>query len=89
MESGDGNPGCGSLTMEFSWMCLPCGSLVLGFIDRDSPRELMDLLRDVGMESEAVFQTLFHAPPDIPVEEELRPGFGEGGFVVVRAVKAS
>lgn len=83
------------------------GSLIAGFIDRDSawgrhfhstssarrffhppsPVELIGVLESVGLEFRISWQTLFGPPPDILREEEPRAGFGEGGFVVFKAIK--
>jgi SAM-dependent methyltransferase len=52
-----------------------------------SPGELVGVLGQMGMSVKASFQTLFGPPPDLKSEEEPRPGFGEGGFVVFKAVK--
>jgi hypothetical protein len=49
--------------------------------------ELIDILESVGLELQISWQTLFGPPPDLRREEEPRPGFGEGGFVVFKAVK--
>jgi ubiquinone/menaquinone biosynthesis C-methylase UbiE len=50
--------------------------------------EILAILKRIGMEFEEAFQTLYQPPPDIRVQEEPRSGFGEGGFVVFKAVKA-
>jgi tRNA-Thr(GGU) m(6)t(6)A37 methyltransferase TsaA len=83
------------------------GTLILGFIDKDSqwgqyyarrPRrrrffyppaakEIQDILKALSMESKEAFQTLFQPPPEISVQEEPKSGFGEGGFVIFKAIK--
>lgn len=57
------------------------------FFHPPSPVELIDILESVGLELQISWQTLFGPPPDLRREEEPRPGFGEGGFVVFKAVK--
>jgi SAM-dependent methyltransferase len=52
------------------------------------PKQVLDILEKTGMEFQAAFQTLYQPPPDIHQEEEPRDGFGEGGFVVVKATKS-
>jgi SAM-dependent methyltransferase len=52
-----------------------------------SPKEILDILEKIGMEFQEAFQTLFQPPPDIRKKEEPRRGFGEGGFVVLKARK--
>jgi ubiquinone/menaquinone biosynthesis C-methylase UbiE len=50
-------------------------------------KEILDILKSTGMEFQETFQTLFQPPPDIRFQEKPRRGFGEGGFVVCKAVK--
>ncbi len=57
------------------------------FFHPPSPRELFAGLGRVGLRAETTWQTLFSAPPDLERVECPRPGFGRGGFFVVRAVK--
>jgi ubiquinone/menaquinone biosynthesis C-methylase UbiE len=52
-----------------------------------SPGELIAVLERVGLRYEASWQTLFGPPPDLRGPERPRAGFGQGGFVVVRAMK--
>jgi ubiquinone/menaquinone biosynthesis C-methylase UbiE len=52
-----------------------------------SPKEILDILEKIGMEFQEAFQTLFQPPPDISKKEEPKSGFGEGGFVVFKAIK--
>jgi ubiquinone/menaquinone biosynthesis C-methylase UbiE len=52
-----------------------------------SPRELIETLGSVGLESKGSWQALFGPPPDLPRAERPRTGFGQGGFVVIKAVK--
>jgi ubiquinone/menaquinone biosynthesis C-methylase UbiE len=86
----------------------PGGSLILGFIDKDSQwgryyardpshrvyfhppssKEILDILEKIKMEFQRAFQTLYQPPPDISLQEKPRSGFGEGGFVVLKAIKA-
>jgi ubiquinone/menaquinone biosynthesis C-methylase UbiE len=53
-----------------------------------SPQELIGAIESAGLAYEASWQTLFGPPPDLRRAERPRAGFGRGGFVVVRAVKA-
>jgi ubiquinone/menaquinone biosynthesis C-methylase UbiE len=52
-----------------------------------SPEELLVILARIGWELDGAYQTLFQPPPDVTLEEGPKPGFGEGGFVVLRAVR--
>jgi len=51
-------------------------------------KEIRDILKRIGMEFQEAFQTLYQPPPDISCKEEPRSGFGEGGFVVFKAIKS-
>ena len=42
-------------------------------------------LKKLGVK--AAYQTLFQPPPDLSGQEQPRSGFGEGGFVVLKARK--
>jgi len=87
----------------------PGGSVVVGFIDRESMLgrlynrrrrdsvfyrvavfysvdEVVSMLRKTGFRSFEFVQTIFHGLQHGEVEE-VREGYGEGSFVVVRAVK--
>jgi len=87
----------------------PGGSVVVGFIDRESTLgklynrrrrdsvfyrvavfysvdEVVSMLRKTGFRSFEFVQTIFHGLQHGEVEE-VREGYGEGSFVVVRAVK--
>jgi tRNA-Thr(GGU) m(6)t(6)A37 methyltransferase TsaA len=52
-----------------------------------SRRDILDILKEIGMELQATYQTLFQPPPDISLREVPKGGWGEGGFVVFKAVK--
>jgi SAM-dependent methyltransferase len=52
-----------------------------------SVKEVLDIFGGIRLEIEEVCQTLIQPPPDITTLEEPRSGFGEGGFVVIRAKK--
>lgn len=58
------------------------------FFHPPSPRELLGVLGSLGLEPRGSWQTLFGPPPDLKREERPRTGFGQGGFVVLKAVKA-
>lgn len=59
------------------------------FFHPPSPRELFAVLESLGLEPRGAWQALFGPPPDLEREEEPRAGFGQGGFVVLRADKSS
>jgi len=52
-----------------------------------SPEEILLILKDISLEFDAAFQTLIQAPPDIQYREEPEKGYGQGGFVVLKAIK--
>ena len=52
-----------------------------------SPKEILQIFRDISMEFKAAFQTLLQPPPDVKYEEEPMRGYGQGGFVVLKAIK--
>jgi ubiquinone/menaquinone biosynthesis C-methylase UbiE len=52
-----------------------------------SVRELTGLLQEAGFKNFFYYQTLFSLPKNIKAVEKPRKGFGNGGFVVVRAQK--
>jgi ubiquinone/menaquinone biosynthesis C-methylase UbiE len=54
-----------------------------------SPEEILEIFRDIDLEFKEAFQTLLQPPPDIKHEEKPRRGFGQGGFVVLKAIKKS
>jgi len=57
------------------------------FFHPPAPRELIGILEHAGFELNGSWQALFGPPPDLARAERPRPGFGQGGFVVLRAVK--
>ena len=88
----------------------PGGSVVVGFIDRESVLgrlyrkrkaenvfyrvaefysvdEVVSLLREAEFREFEFTQTIFRSLPEIREVEEVREGYGEGSFVVVRAIK--
>lgn len=52
-----------------------------------SPEEILQIFRDISMEFKAAFQTLLQPPPDIKYREEPVRGYGQGGFVMLKALK--
>jgi ubiquinone/menaquinone biosynthesis C-methylase UbiE len=50
-------------------------------------KEIIAILKRIGMEFQEAFQTLYQPPPDISFQEKPRRGFGEGGFVVFKAIR--
>lgn len=52
-----------------------------------STDELLELLRKVGFRKFEIVQTLFHRLDEIKEVEPVKPGYGEGSFVVIKAVK--
>ena len=49
--------------------------------------EVRSLLTRIDLDFREAYQTLFQPPPDIFQEELPQPGWGNGGFVVLKAVK--
>ncbi|MDI3475697.1 MAG: hypothetical protein PWQ79_916 [Thermococcaceae archaeon] len=52
-----------------------------------STEELLELLKKVGFREFEIVQTLFHRLDEIKSVEPVKPGHGEGSFVVIKAVK--
>jgi ubiquinone/menaquinone biosynthesis C-methylase UbiE len=52
-----------------------------------TPEEILEIFKDIGLEFDEAFQTLFQPPPDIKDIEQPKRGFGKGGFVVLKAAK--
>ncbi len=52
-----------------------------------STEELLELLKKVGFRKFEIVQTLFHRLDEIKDVEPTKPGYGEGSFVVIKAVK--
>jgi SAM-dependent methyltransferase len=52
-----------------------------------SPERLIAALGRAGLTFEASWQALFGPPPDLGRVERPRRGFGQGSFIVVKAVK--
>jgi len=52
-----------------------------------SAEEILQTFKNIGIEYRGAYQTLLQSPPDISKIEEPRKGFGQGGFVVLKAVK--
>ena len=52
-----------------------------------SSGELLDVLARIGLAFQDAYQVLFQPPPDLLQEEVPRPGYGEGGFIALKAVK--
>ena len=52
-----------------------------------STEELLELLKKVGFKKFEIVQTLFHRLDEIKEVEPVKPGYGEGSFVVIKAVK--
>jgi ubiquinone/menaquinone biosynthesis C-methylase UbiE len=52
-----------------------------------TPEEILEIFKNIDVEFEEAFQTLFQTPPNIKYIEEPRRGFGKGGFVVLKAIK--
>ncbi len=81
----------GILDRESSWGRFyarkACRSQYYSFFRFFSPREILQLFKDVPLVFETAFQTLFHSPPDLEHVEEPHSGFGQGGFVVLKAIK--
>jgi ubiquinone/menaquinone biosynthesis C-methylase UbiE len=52
-----------------------------------SPATILDIFKKIGLEFREARQTLFQPPPDLIEKEQPKPGFGQGGFVVLKGVK--
>lgn len=52
-----------------------------------TPEEVLEIFKNIDVEFEEAFQTLFQPPPDIKDIEQPKRGFGRGGFVVLKAEK--
>jgi len=52
-----------------------------------STEELLELLKKAGFRRFEVVQTLFHRLDEVKEVEPVKPGYGEGSFVVIKAVK--
>jgi SAM-dependent methyltransferase len=88
----------------------PFGSLIIGFVDKDSPlgklyqqhrreslfysvatfysvNEVISQLEKAGFKGFSFVQTIFHDLTEISDIEPIKRGYGEGSFVVVRAIK--
>lgn len=52
-----------------------------------SPERVIDELKKAGFKKQQYSQTLFHALDDIKELEPSRPGYGEGSFVLIKAIK--
>jgi ubiquinone/menaquinone biosynthesis C-methylase UbiE len=52
-----------------------------------SSEEIKKLLAESGFKNPQFIQTIFNNPSEIIELEDIRPGYGHGGFVVVRATK--
>ncbi|HFT6648691.1 TPA: methyltransferase domain-containing protein [Legionella pneumophila] len=50
-----------------------------------SVQEVFELLHEINFKEEAIYQTLFSPVDTILTPEESKPGYGEGGFVVLSA----
>ncbi|WP_297501463.1 class I SAM-dependent methyltransferase [Thermococcus sp.] len=52
-----------------------------------STEELLELLKEIGFKKFEIVQTLFHRLDEVKGLEPVKPGYGEGSFVVIKAVK--
>ena len=52
-----------------------------------TPEEILEIFKNIDVEFEEAWQTLFQPPPDIKDIEQPKRGFGRGGFVVLTAAK--
>lgn len=59
------------------------------FFHPPSVAELADILDGMGLRFERSWQALFGPPPDLERVERPRPGYGQGGFVVLSSRKES
>jgi ubiquinone/menaquinone biosynthesis C-methylase UbiE len=88
----------------------PAGSLIIGFIDKDSPlgklyqqygkesvfysaatfysvNDIISQLKKAGFSHFNFVQTIFHDLTEMSDIEPIKAGYGEGSFVVVRAIE--
>jgi ubiquinone/menaquinone biosynthesis C-methylase UbiE len=54
-----------------------------------SPATILDIFAKIGLEFREACQTLFQPPPDLIEKEKPKQGFGQGGFVVMKAIKGT
>ncbi|MBL7081748.1 MAG: class I SAM-dependent methyltransferase [Candidatus Omnitrophica bacterium] len=54
-----------------------------------SVNEIINLLKDAGFSKFSIYQTIFHLPQKVKKIERPKPGYGQGGFVVIGAYKNS
>lgn len=52
-----------------------------------SVNEAVDLLTQIGFYKQEIYQTLFASLKNIVRTEPVKPGYGEGGFVVIKATR--
>ncbi len=52
-----------------------------------SVEDILRIFEKTGLEFQGAHQSLFQLPPDIRNKEEPKSGFGEGGFIVLKARK--
>lgn len=52
-----------------------------------SVEEIIKIFKETSLQFQEAYQTLFQPPPDSSKKEEPKSGFGEGGFVVFKAIK--
>ncbi|MBD3218965.1 MAG: methyltransferase domain-containing protein [candidate division Zixibacteria bacterium] len=52
-----------------------------------SAEEIKNLLTESGFKNPQFIQTIFNNPSEISKLEDMKPGYGTGGFVVVRTIK--
>lgn len=52
-----------------------------------SAHELLRQLKEAGFGDFSILQTIFIAPADMKAADPVKPGYGEGSFVVVRGTK--
>jgi len=95
---------------EIQRILLPGGSLILGFVDRESPigrryarnqvksrfykearfysvKEVLQNMTNTGFHSPEILQTLFSSLDRIEKVEPVCAGYGQGSFVVIKAIK--
>lgn len=95
---------------EINRVLKPKGSVVIGFVDKDSPigkfylsikekspfykdatfwgtNELVSKLKENNFSNFRTVQTIFGALADVKEVQQVKEGFGEGSFVVIKADK--
>ena len=63
------------------------GSKFYAYANFYSPKEIIDLIKEIGFCNISIYQTIFKEPNGRISVEHIKEGYGEGGFVVIYGVK--